>query len=586
VAISFKVKLTVAIVLAVMTILIASFELVRFQIQRSFAETLREQYERQIQLTQERDGQRLRSYASEMLNNTSSPRLLAALMEEDFSRFYYDLWKEMEAFHRNLDERYAISGAWPFFRFIREGGHYLSPPRYGAGEFQEATDSLPGILSPFPENELEALLKPLRTMEGQATEPRSGYLLVESSGQPILMTVFVCPVSDAFGMFLGDLILLVPWQGIEITNLEMRAAMIVEGQVFNARGQIPVPLAAALAGAFESGLPESLGIADENYLVFSDHPEVGPHFPEVERVVLFSTNEQDRLLAGIRDTFLVFLIVSFGSSLLLGHTLASGLHAPVLLLKRAAEQIGKGNFATRVQIRSRDELGQLGEAFNEMSEGLEMKEKYKSVLSKVADPQVAERLMQGQVELGGETVQATVLFCDIRGFTALTGRLHPQKVIGMLNTHMTTLTQIVHEYGGVVDKFIGDEIMVLFGVPVPGADDVSQALRCAEAMIAKRGAMNADGECPIEIGIGIAHGEMVAGCMGSEDRLNYTVIGDRVNLAARLCSQAGPMEIVLDQAVGAAAGLEFSKGDREFVELKGFENATAVFRLRPQATIV
>jgi len=149
-----------------------------------------------------------------------------------------------------------------------------------------------------------------------------------------------------------------------------------------------------------------------------------------------------------------------------------------------------------------------------------------------------------------------------------------------MNTHMTAMTEIVHAHGGVVDKFVGDEIMVLFGVPVPGDDDVGQSLRCAQAMIARCRAMNADRDPPIEIGIGIAHGEMVAGCMGSEDRLNYTVLGDRVNLASRLCSQAKAMEIVVDEPVRDATGLKIPDSERQTIALKGFETAPPFYIIR------
>lgn len=115
-------------------------------------------------------------------------------------------------------------------------------------------------------------------------------------------------------------------------------------------------------------------------------------FPQAERATLFSTNEQERLLSGIRNIFLVFVLVGFAFSLLLSHVLAGELHAPVLRLREAAQLIGQGDFSARVQIRSRDELGQLGDAFNDMAEGLELKERYKTVLSKVAGPKVADRL--------------------------------------------------------------------------------------------------------------------------------------------------------------------------------------------------
>lgn len=573
-----------AMVLAVMVILLASFELIRFRIGDYFEATLRKQYAQQFKLAEERDVERLAAYSNEIINNTSNPRLLAALFEEDLSRFYYDLYQELGSFYRSVDKRHDASRAWPFFRFIRHDGVYLKPPKFGVDGARESISSLPSIMSPFSEDELESLLTGLRTEADEMPSARSGYLVADFKGEPILLKAFVCPVTDAFGMFMGDLILVLPWQSPEGGGEETMAAVAVAGEVFDAQGQVRSeewePLSRVLAIPGKEEGDRSVRLGNRGYLVFSEVLDTDARFPEAERAILFSTDEQEQLLAGIRNIFLGFAFAGFVVSLFLSHLLAGGLHAPVLRLTEAAKQIGVGDFTSRVEVASRDELGQLGNAFNEMAEGLELKERYKAVLSKVADTKVAARLMQGEVNLGGETVEATVMFCDVRGFTRMTDGMDPHKVIEIMNTHMTSMTEIVHQYGGVVDKFVGDEIMVLFGVPVPGEDDVGQALRCAKAMIARCREMNAEREPPIFIGIGLAHGEMVAGCMGSEDRLNYTVLGDRVNLASRLCSQAKSMEIVVDEAIRDATNLDIPDSERQTVSLKGFETAPPFYILK------
>jgi len=563
-------------VFAVMVVLLASFELIRLKIGDYFEATLREQYAQQFQLAEERDVERLAAYSNEVINNTSNPRLSAALFEEDLSQFYHDLSQEMKSFYLSLDERHNASGARPFFRFVRHDGVCLKPPKFES--------SLLGILSPFEESKLEPLLSGLRTTEDEMPSARSGFLVADFKGEPILLKAFVFPFFDAFNMFMGDLILVMPWQSAEGGGKETMGAVAVAGEVFDAQGRVrskewePLSRVLAIPGKEEGDRRVRLG--NRGYLVFSEVLNMDDRFPEAERAILFSTNEQERLLVGIRNVFLVFGFAGFVGSLFLSNLLVGGLNAPVLRLTDAANQIGAGDFTTRVQVTSRDELGQLGNAFNEMAEGLELKERYKAVLSKVADTKVAARLMQGEVNLGGESVRATVMFCDVRGFTRMTDGMDPHKVIEIMNIHMTAMTEIVHQYGGVVDKFVGDEIMVLFGVPVPGEDDVGQALRCAKAMIARCHEMNADREPPIFIGIGLAHGEMVAGCMGSEDRLNYTVLGDRVNLASRLCSQAKSMEIVVDEAIRDATDLDIPDSERQTVELKGFETAPPFYIIK------
>jgi class 3 adenylate cyclase len=209
-----------------------------------------------------------------------------------------------------------------------------------------------------------------------------------------------------------------------------------------------------------------------------------------------------------------------------------------------------------------------------------MKEKYRSVLNRVADKEVAEALVSGQIELGGEKKEISVLFCDIRGFTALTQGMDPAEVVAMLNEHMTALTRVVYENRGVVDKFVGDLIMAIFGAPKSYGNDALHAASCARHMLQERAALNRVSRYKLEVGIGIASGEALAGCMGSQDRLNYTVLGERVNLASRLAGRAGPGEVVIDAATSKRLG---GAGARlapiEPLQLKGFSEPVPAFKL-------
>jgi class 3 adenylate cyclase len=201
------------------------------------------------------------------------------------------------------------------------------------------------------------------------------------------------------------------------------------------------------------------------------------------------------------------------------------------------------------------------------------------VLDKVSDPGVAAALMQGELALGGERRRACVLFCDIRGFTPLTQDMDPQEVIQLLNEHFTPLAKIIALHHGVVDKYVGDLVMAVFGAPVGHASDVEDAMACALAMMDTRRTLNENNPRPIRIGIGLAAGDMVAGCMGSADRLNYTVLGERVNLAARLCSRAASMEILADAETVAMAGPRVRAESIGSIELKGFSQAIGAYRI-------
>ena len=164
-----------------------------------------------------------------------------------------------------------------------------------------------------------------------------------------------------------------------------------------------------------------------------------------------------------------------------------------------------------------------------------------------------------------------MLFCDIRGFTALTEHMPPAEVIELLNDHMTALTEVAYAHEGIVDKFVGDLIMVLFGAPVSRGSDAARAVQCAQAMLEVRRAQNESAKHPIEVGIGIATGDVVAGCMGSDQRLSYTVLGHSVNLASRLCGIAGRGEIIMDDATYEQARSLVAAEPLEPVQLKGMQ---------------
>jgi class 3 adenylate cyclase len=258
------------------------------------------------------------------------------------------------------------------------------------------------------------------------------------------------------------------------------------------------------------------------------------------------------------------------------------LAVPIGELTKATDAIRKGDLETRIQIRSRDEIGELSTSFNEMAEGLQQRAIYREILGKVSDETVAQAMISGDLdlELGGELKTVSVLFCDIREFTSITEHMPPTGVIELLNQHMTAMTAIVRKHYGVVDKFVGDEIMAVFGALKSYGNDAENAAACALEMITERERLNRDLGTPIRIGIGIATGEVVAGCMGSVDRLNYTVLGARVNLASRLCNEAGNMEVIIDDKTGEALNPEgFGIDPIAGLQLKGFSGNQMAYRL-------
>jgi adenylate cyclase len=211
---------------------------------------------------------------------------------------------------------------------------------------------------------------------------------------------------------------------------------------------------------------------------------------------------------------------------------------PIRRLSDAARRISEGDFKIQLKARGRDEIAHLSSTFNEMAKGLEERDRVKETFNKFHNKEIAEKLLSGEVKLGGERKEATVFFSDVRGFTALSESMEPEQVVEMLNEYMTRMVSVIRSYGGVVDKYVGDAIMALWGVPLTGPDDVYQAIRACLGMreeLAKLNELRLTRNQPVlKIGMGLNMGPLIAGNIGSNEKMEYTVIGDAVNLASRI----------------------------------------------------
>lgn len=303
-------------------------------------------------------------------------------------------------------------------------------------------------------------------------------------------------------------------------------------------------------------------------------------FPPAYQISVYSLAGAMRTQAELRWQILGFSTVALLAALVLSLVISHGLSVPLREMAAGTAAIRSGDLQVRVPVRSRDDVGQLAESFNEMAEGLGQKERYRTVLNMVADEKVAKALVEGQLALGGELRDISVLFCDIRGFTAYTQTMPPEEVIEMLNEHMTALTRVVKEHHGVLDKFVGDLLMAIFGAPVSHENDTLNAARCALALMEEREKLNATSRHQLKVGIGIATGKIIAGCMGSLDHKNYTVLGERVNLASRLCSQAGAGQVVIDQTTRERLGEAISAEPLPALNLKGFSENVVAYELK------
>jgi class 3 adenylate cyclase len=264
-------------------------------------------------------------------------------------------------------------------------------------------------------------------------------------------------------------------------------------------------------------------------------------------------------LSGAIDSlisYLVFWGTSFFLAMHLGKIIAHAFIQPINEIIDKVALIERGDFEAKVSITSRDEIGHLAQAINRMGSGLEKREKIEKTFRKYVDQKIAERILEGvetELRIRGQNVNAVVLFADIRGFTKMSEKTSPEDVVGMLNQFFERMVKIVQRNGGVIDKFIGDNMMAVWGIPYPIAEAEKRAVIAGVEMLVEMDAWNqelvAQGRPEIGIGIGVNVGPMIAGSIGSSDHMEYTVIGDTVNTAQRAESVAKRDQMVLTSAM-------------------------------------
>jgi len=213
---------------------------------------------------------------------------------------------------------------------------------------------------------------------------------------------------------------------------------------------------------------------------------------------------------------------------------------PIADLVDASAKIERGEFELDIQPRAQDEIGLLTSSFVQMGKGLAEREKLMVSFSKFTNKTIAQKAASGELALGGENRVATIFFSDIRSFTAMSETMQPKEVVEFLNAYMTRMVECVNKTNGVVDKYIGDAIMAVWGAPESAGSPEQDAINAVTAALMMRVSLfhfnkerKEKGLAPVKIGCGINSGPVVAGQIGSNERMEYTVIGDAVNLASR-----------------------------------------------------
>lgn len=277
--------------------------------------------------------------------------------------------------------------------------------------------------------------------------------------------------------------------------------------------------------------------------------------------------------------------IATGVAAVLGFVFAtmvgSGITGPVLRLLEGTREVEAGRLDGSISVTTRDEIGQLSAAFNRMIERLRQNQRVRETFGRYIDPRIAESLL-GETAVAaaeGQRRVMTVMFCDMKGFTALSEGVTPQGLVKIMNRYLSTMSEPIHAYHGVIDKYIGDGIMAYWGPPfVEDAEQAKCACSAAAGMIGRLtslrkelpellGVRTITADCDLRIGI--ATGETLVGSIGSEYMMNFTVMGDTVNLAARLESANkayGTRSLISEETVNMCApDFEFREIDRVVV---------------------
>ncbi|MBK8091721.1 MAG: adenylate/guanylate cyclase domain-containing protein [Verrucomicrobiaceae bacterium] len=623
---SFRAKLILTIFPVVAVVTTAALLLAERKFTAAYRQLFEEQFEQQIATLTLARTRRFEALSKVLLQMSEQPEVLAAVSKHDFKQLAQHLRPQLDqlasermqsempklgpkrdgakgggsrsAGARGEDAKGRFSyppGQAPFVAFIDEKGKFIATSQQripgalgllGAGLSQDANGEVrrKGDKLPWLED---------RRLEDVLQEQEVGYLKLEFTDRENRETeqvreVFITPLrEEKDGRFLGAFLFGLPL----VSQLErmlyeqsrrselgeiMSGIWVEDGLVSTTipkeqRAEVAAQVAEAMADSRRARREMQVSIGGVRHEIFFRVLNPGSPFPIAAQVNLYPLSALDAEIRGLRGAVAALVALALLVALLAVLWISRNLSGPVTELSRAAREIEQGNFSVRVPVTRRDELGALAFSFNQMAAGLSLQEKYRSVLNAVADRTVAQQLIEQTGRLGGELRNVTMLFCDIRGFTALTEHMPPAEVIELLNDHMTALTEVAYAHEGIVDKFVGDLIMVLFGAPVSGGSDAARAVQCAQAMLEVRRAHNESAKHPIEVGIGIATGDVVAGCMGSDQRLSYTVLGHSVNLASRLCGIAGRGEIIMDDATYEQARSLVAAEPLEPVQLKGMQ---------------
>jgi len=428
----------------------------------------------------------------------------------------------------------------------------------------------------------------------EGNESRGIWVLKNSAGQSVYQVVAVPPLAP------GSPILVVGYkiddQLAEVLNgiTGTDVAFLFDGKVFGAK--ISGAESEAIKRAkLERALPTvdrevkevmesqtgtgnpfhlDLGQGDNASRYLANFARVGQKGHGAVGAVLLLSDLSDKLkpFKTIQQFLAIACVVAVFATAALLFLLARNLSSRIDTLKAGTERIQAGQFGTHLITESRfpDELTELSESFNHMSDGL--RERFE--MTKFVSRSTVEAIRRG--DQGTSRAELTVLFSDVRGFTAFSSDKEPEEVVAAINTYLGLQAEVVKRHGGDVDKFIGDGMMAIFN----GEEGPRHAALCGLEIFKEIAGLHALGRgASLGIGIGIAHGPAVVGSVGSAGRQDYTALGSTVNLSSRLCGEAPANEIYVDGPTRERLGNGIAAEALPKMKIKGYAEPVAVYRL-------
>ncbi|HCY86460.1 MAG TPA: hypothetical protein DHV36_15095 [Desulfobacteraceae bacterium] len=286
---------------------------------------------------------------------------------------------------------------------------------------------------------------------------------------------------------------------------------------------------------------------------------------------------------------LVAFVLFFIGSGIMTRLISRSISHPLTIMLKAMKSVRDGDYNTRVQVVSNDEIGILGDAFNRMIQGLADRRRVRDAFGRYVDPRIRDEILSGNIPLDGAYKHVTVMFADLRDFTPLTATLDPKQVVSLLNGYFKEMSAAIKAHNGLILQFLGDEIYAVFGAPVADPDHPLHAVRAALDMDAALARLNRGleqcGRTRLAHGIGIHTGQVLAANIGSPERLSYLLVGETVNLASRLQAKTRDMnvDILLSEDTAACipddlSGITPVPFD-EPVSIKGFTEPVHIFTL-------